>query len=151
MIYFTVAELTHTSSRLPNQPDEKSFKNLHRLVDKILDPWRETIGPIRINCAYRSRAVNAAVGGVENSKHRYGLAADCTPIGISLRAAYDALEKLKLPYQTRILYPDRNFIHVDIAFLTELLKPRKSLVSVEKGKYIKLASWDALHKGSAHA
>lgn len=47
-----------------------------RLLE-FLDRLRENIGgPLEISCAYRCPAHNAAVGGVANSQHVYGTAAD---------------------------------------------------------------------------
>ena len=52
-----------------------------RLLD-LLDRLRENIGgPIEVSCMYRCPAHNAAVGGVENSQHVLGTAADIqTPL-----------------------------------------------------------------------
>jgi hypothetical protein len=47
------------------------------LVQYFLDPLREALGrPIRVTSGYRSEAVNAAVGGSKNSRHKTGEAAD---------------------------------------------------------------------------
>ena len=72
-----VSKLAKTG--LPNTPDGEAIKNLEFLVEKILDPLRELWGaPIYVNSGYRSPAVNAAVGGVKNSQHLRGEAADIT-------------------------------------------------------------------------
>ena len=74
--YFSFAELTATSTGLPNVPTWEQVENLKYLAD-WLDDVREYFGsPIRVNCAFRSKAVNAAVGGVSTSAHLDGLAAD---------------------------------------------------------------------------
>lgn len=83
MKYFTFDELTasHTAQRLglDNTPDETAVNNLYRLVRLVLDPARQRLGmPIRVNSGYRSVALNRAVGGVRNSFHLSGRAADIT-------------------------------------------------------------------------
>ena len=79
MKHFTLKELTHTNTGLKNVPNENEISNLEWLVDNVLDPIREAYGnPITVNCAYRSVAVNDKVGGVKNSQHIKGEAADIT-------------------------------------------------------------------------
>ena len=52
-------------------------KNLTALVDNVLDPLRELYGaPIYISSGYRCAKLNKAVGGVANSQHLTGQAAD---------------------------------------------------------------------------
>lgn len=79
--FFTLSELTHsdTANRLniDNIPDFTHVDNLSRLCELVLDPTRVEIDmPIRVTSAYRSKALNKAVGGVTNSQHVKGLAAD---------------------------------------------------------------------------
>ena len=76
-IYFTPKELTTTDTGLDNTPE--SWEVVSNL--KLLGSWLDTIRmeykkPIFVNSAYRSKEVNAKVGGVETSLHRKGLAAD---------------------------------------------------------------------------
>lgn len=75
--YFTFAELTTTTTGKPNNPSTwVHISNLDTL-GLFLDAIRAEFGkPIRVNCAYRSEAVNDAVGGVKTSAHLKGLAAD---------------------------------------------------------------------------
>lgn len=75
--HFTNREMCRTSTGLDNQPSPVIEDNLIYLVQKVLEPARLKLGePIRITSGYRSPEVNAAVGGVQNSYHKYGLAAD---------------------------------------------------------------------------
>lgn len=83
--HFTVEEMTKTSQPYDNSldgiKDERNkndiLKNLIRLCTLHLEPLREAIGePIVINSGYRSKEVNAAVGGAKNSYHLLGCAAD---------------------------------------------------------------------------
>lgn len=79
--FFSLEELTasETANRLKisNNPREAEIENLHLLVRKVLDPLRCLYGkPILITSGFRSTELNAAVGGVSNSQHLFGQAAD---------------------------------------------------------------------------
>lgn len=81
MKHFTIDELcrsdTARSRGIDNTPTEEVRKNLTALVGNVLDPLREWYGkPIYVNSGYRCPALNKAVGGVANSQHLTGQAAD---------------------------------------------------------------------------
>lgn len=81
MKHFTIDELcrsdTARSRGIDNTPTEEVKRNLTELVDNVLDPLREWYGkPIYVNSGYRCPALNKAVGGVANSQHLTGQAAD---------------------------------------------------------------------------
>ena len=81
MKYFTIAEMTKsdTADRLgiDNRLPKELLTNVQRLISEVLDPLRDWYGkPIRINSGYRCEALNKAVGGVDNSYHLTGCAAD---------------------------------------------------------------------------
>lgn len=79
MKYFTIEELTRTSTGIINIPTSAAVNNLVTLVKNVLDPAREAYGaPIRVNSGYRSTELNEAVGGAKNSQHTRGEAADIT-------------------------------------------------------------------------
>ena len=81
---------------------------------------RDALGvPVRVNSGYRCPAHNASVGGVRNSKHVLGMAADlCSSAGAI--EMFDTVKKLQARGELPelgycILYKRKNFIHVDIA------------------------------------
>lgn len=81
MKHFTIKELcrSDTAARrgIKNEPSEAVKQNLTALVEHVLDPVREWYGkPIYVNSGYRCKELNAAVGGVANSQHMTGEAAD---------------------------------------------------------------------------
>ncbi len=79
MKYFSITELSTTSTGIANIPGAEEKRNLENLVAHLLDPIRERYGrPIRVNSGYRSAAVNKAIGGGKNSQHMTGEAADIT-------------------------------------------------------------------------
>ena len=81
MKYFTNSELTQSATALRlginNVPTEDIRENLRVLVDCLLDPLREMWGaPLIVTSGYRCAELNRAVGGVTNSHHLKGMAAD---------------------------------------------------------------------------
>lgn len=78
--YFKLSEFINsaTANRLgiDNIPSFEVVDNLNRLAD-YLDGIREKFGkPILVSSGYRCPMLNKAVGGVVNSQHLKGLAAD---------------------------------------------------------------------------
>ena len=81
MKYFSIAELCNsdTADRLGiiNRLPKEYLPNEQGLIDRVLDPLREWYGkPIYVNSGYRCPELNKVVGGVENSFHVSGCAAD---------------------------------------------------------------------------
>ena len=78
--YFSLAEMcasnTAKEKGIKNQPTVTEVVNLTLLCTKVLDPLRKAMGPITINSGFRCAALNKAVGGVSNSQHCKGQAAD---------------------------------------------------------------------------
>jgi len=77
---FVLSEITrsNTAKRLAisNEPKEKHIKNIKRAVTNILQPMRDSIGPVRISSGYRSSSINRAIGGSHKSQHCKGEAFD---------------------------------------------------------------------------
>jgi putative chitinase len=76
--HFTLDELTHTDHReLSNEPNESEIENIKRLA-AFLEQVKTVLGgkPVMVNSAFRSKAVNDAVGSKDTSQHRIGCAAD---------------------------------------------------------------------------
>lgn len=76
--HFTLEEMTTTQyPALQSKPALETIVHLCYLCAVILEPLREAIGkPVKINSGYRGRELNKAVGGVWNSYHLTGRAAD---------------------------------------------------------------------------
>ena len=74
-----IASSTAKRLGLDNTPNEDEKEKLKKLAIEILQPIRDAWkSPIIVNSAFRSEQVNKAVGGVKNSQHRLGEAADIT-------------------------------------------------------------------------
>jgi len=79
MKYFTIEELSKTSHKVDNKPNEEQKANMEYLINNILDKARETLGmPIKVTSGFRSVELNKKVGGAANSQHTKGEAADLT-------------------------------------------------------------------------
>lgn len=81
--YFRLEEfLTSSTARqksIENIPSWEVVEHLNELA-LFLDGLREAWGSgIRVTSGYRNEALNKAVGGVENSVHQIGYAADMVP------------------------------------------------------------------------
>lgn len=81
MKHFTIAEMvkSDTADRcgIDNRLPQALLPNVERLVREVLDPLREWYGrPIYVNSGYRCPQLNRAVGGVADSFHLTGCAAD---------------------------------------------------------------------------
>jgi hypothetical protein len=79
--YFDIKELCHSDTAnargIDNTPTDDVKENLEALIENVLDPLREWYGkPIYVNSGYRNLILNRAVGGVSNSQHVKGEAAD---------------------------------------------------------------------------
>lgn len=79
--FFTLNELTKSSTatkyHIDNSPSADIVRNLQYGVNMVLDPLRRLYGkPIIITSGYRCLELNKRVGGVANSWHTQGNAAD---------------------------------------------------------------------------
>lgn len=78
---FTLDELTASATakqlHIINAPGVDEVCNLCALVHNVLQPLRDAMGEsIKIGSGYRCPRLNKAVGGVSNSQHMKGEAAD---------------------------------------------------------------------------
>lgn len=124
--HFTLAELTHTDHRsLDNSPTQIEISNLQRLA-QFLETVKTTLGgkAVMISSAFRSKAVNDAVGSKDTSQHRLGLAADFRVPGMAPDAVVRAL--LALPYDQIIREFDA-WTHISIAD-----KPRRMALIIDR-------------------
>lgn len=72
-----IASSTAKRLGIDNTPNVQEKEKLRKLAEDILQPIRDAWkGVIVVNSGYRSEALNKAVGGVKNSQHRLGEAAD---------------------------------------------------------------------------
>ena len=78
--HFMLGEFLNLKKYPDNKPSMQVVANLTYGCLMLLEPAREAIGcPIIINSGFRTPRVNALVGGVKNSQHLVGQAADIRP------------------------------------------------------------------------
>jgi hypothetical protein len=113
--HFTLDELTHTDHRqLDNTPNETELANIQRLAE-FLEQVKTTLGgkPIMVNSAFRSKAVNDAVGSKDTSQHRLGCAADIRVPGMTPDEVVRAVIASDLPFDQIIREFDR-WTHISV-------------------------------------
>lgn len=72
-----VRSTTATRRGIDNTPPADAIENLGALCRNVLEPARLAFGaPITVTSGYRSKELNAAVGGKATSQHLRGEAAD---------------------------------------------------------------------------
>lgn len=122
---FTFDEMTASDKArelgIDNTPPAWARQNIVALVQNILDPLREAFGkPIYVTSGYRCPRLNAAVGGVANSNHMKGLAADIRATGKyqidreENRRLYDLARQLRLPVKELLWEKGGSWIHISL-------------------------------------
>ena len=100
---------------LDNTPPPEAQKAIKNLVKKLLEPLREYADcptGMHISSGYRCEELNRLVGGVANSQHLTGEAADIYTFG-SCRLL-EALQQSRLNFDQAIYYRRRGFIHLSL-------------------------------------
>jgi putative chitinase len=129
---FTLDELTHTDHReLSNEPNESETANLKRLAD-FLEQVKTVLGgkPVMVNSAFRSKAVNDAVGSKDTSQHRIGCAADIRVPGMTPDEVVRAVIASGLGYDQIIREFDR-WTHISVPN-TEANAPRRQALIIDR-------------------
>ena len=130
--HFTLAELTHTDHRtLDNTPTPGEVANLTRLA-ALLERVKIALGgkPVMVNSAFRSKAVNDAVGSKDTSQHRLGCAADIRVPGMTPRQVVEACIAAKIEFDQIILEFDA-WTHISIPNSADAI-PRNSRLIIDK-------------------
>ena len=77
--HFKLEEFLNTLKYPCNKPTTQHVINMTYGCHMLLEPARIEVGPIIINSGFRNADVNRQVGGVKNSQHLLGQAADIRP------------------------------------------------------------------------
>jgi len=127
--HFTLAELTFTEHRaFDNTPNAAQIANLNRLA-LLLEDARALLGkPLMINSAFRSKAVNTAVGSKSTSQHLLGCAADFRVPGMTPNEVVKAL--IALPYDQIIREFDA-WVHISVPSVAGTA-PRRNKLIIDK-------------------
>ena len=130
--HFTLEELTHTDHRtLDNTPNETELANIQRLAE-FLEAVKTLLGgkPIMVNSAFRSKAVNDAVGSKDTSQHRIGCAADIRVPGMTPDQVVRAIIASDLGFDQVIREFDR-WTHISVPNSVDT-SPRKQALIIDK-------------------
>ena len=130
--HFTFEELTHTDHRqLDNTPNDAELENIKRLAE-FLEELKTVLGgkPIMVNSAFRSKAVNDAVGSKDTSQHRIGCAADIRVPAMTPDQVVRAVIASDLGYDQVIREFDR-WTHISIPNQVTG-SPRKQALIIDK-------------------
>jgi len=130
--HFSLEELTITEHReYENIPNEAELANLKRLAE-FLEKVKDVLGgkPVMVNSAFRSKAVNDAVGSKDTSQHRIGCAADLRVPGMTPDEVVKAIIASGIGYDQVIREFDR-WTHISIP--NKLFdSPRKQALIIDK-------------------
>ena len=110
---FSLAEFQSKCGR--PMPDDVR-QNIQKLANSMQVLRDHLKRPVQINSAYRSSEHNAKIGGVRNSQHVLGKAADIAVVGMTTKQVAAEIEKLIASGQMLQgaigIYP--TFVHYDI-------------------------------------
>ena len=113
---FTLEELTYSriavENGLENVPSPRALQALKNLSVYLLQPLHDRYGKtIAITSGYRNETVNLLVGGVKNSQHTKGEAADCY-IAEGPETLLEILKASGLTFDQAIPYRRKKFLHL---------------------------------------
>lgn len=98
--HLELSELTRSESAkrngISNMPTPEHIENLKKLAEKVFEPIRNHFcKPIRISSGYRSKELNAKIGGADSSQHSTGEAIDIDMDGtdITNKEVFDYIKK----------------------------------------------------------
>ena len=124
-MHFTIEELcasaTAKAKGIDNKPNTQQVINLVYLAAYVLEPLRVAMGePIKISSGFRCRELNAKVGGVYNSQHVKGQAADlCIDGDLKKGKKWFNYIKDQLPFDQLICEHDASgtyWVHVSYVY-----------------------------------
>ena len=118
--HFKLGEFLNLSKYPDNKPTMQHVANMTYGCLLLLEPARQLVGPILITSGYRNPRVNTLVGGVRNSQHLQGQAADIRPQDPS--QFQRLVDFLKTCEYTDQLLTASNWLHIS---WTPFAKPRR--------------------------
>ena len=130
--HFSLEELTVTNHRsLDNTPNSSEINNLKRLAE-MLEEVKDLLDgkPIMVNSAFRSKAVNDAVGSKDTSQHRVGCAADIRVPGLTPDQVVKAIVDSPIAYD-QIIREFDSWTHISVPN-NPSGTPRKQALIIDK-------------------
>lgn len=146
--HFHLSEFARSSTAarlgIDNTIPEALIPNIRNLCEQILEPLRAHIrSPVVISSGYRCKALNKAVGGVWNSQHMTGEAADIVSSSPSPTFPREGVGKLLLltwaewikancQFDQLILEKSGNTVWLHVSCCRDATKNRKQVLIVTK-------------------
>lgn len=138
--HFALEEFTRsaTAPRLGicNEPGTDAISNLQCLCQEVLEPLREHAGvPIIVSSGFRCRRLNKAVGGVTNSQHCTGEAADIhLPDNETGREWFDYIAR-HLTFDQLIWEHTGGTVWIHVSYRREYGKNRRQVLTKQENLY----------------
>jgi len=127
----TVSEIGQRRG-LDNTPNATEIVNLVRIAS-LLEQVRKLINkPIIVNSAFRSKAVNDAVGSRDTSQHRIGCAADIRVPGMTPKEVVEACIKANIPFD-QIIEEFGSWTHISVPDSPSRPPRRQALIIDRQG------------------
>jgi zinc D-Ala-D-Ala carboxypeptidase len=127
----TVSEIGQRRG-LDNTPNATEVANLVRTAG-LLEQVRKLINkPIIVNSAFRSKAVNDAVGSRDTSQHRIGCAADIRVPGMTPKQVVEACIKANIPFD-QIIEEFGSWTHISVPDSAARPPRRQALIIDRQG------------------
>lgn len=115
---------------LNNTPNATEITNLMRTA-ALLEQVRSLINkPIIVNSAFRSKAVNDAVGSKDTSQHRIGCAADIRVPGMTPKQVVQACIDANIPYD-QIIEEFSSWTHISVPD-SAARPPRRQALTIDR-------------------
>ena len=115
---------------LDNTPNATEIANLVRTAG-LLEQVRELLKkPIIVNSAFRSKAVNDAVGSKDTSQHRIGCAADIRVPGMTPKQVVQACIDANIPFD-QIIQEFDSWTHISVPDMPSR-PPRKQALIIDR-------------------
>lgn len=118
---FVLSEVTRSNAAkrlgINNEPTETHLQNMQHLVENLIQPLRDAVGPIRISSGYRNPSLNRAIGGSRSSQHCKGEALDIQfwEMGkMNNKVIYDFILDSGLEFDQMINEFDFAWIHISL-------------------------------------
>ena len=100
---------------IPEVIPEIMWDRMEALAKNVLQPLRDLVQvPLTVNRWWADEQLNKLQGGVKNSQHTFGEAADLASPDLPVRMVFEKLIRGEIDFDQAIFYPQRGFIHVSL-------------------------------------
>lgn len=119
-----------------NMPNAEHTENLIELANKIFEPIRKHFNkPIHISSGYRSKELNAKIGGASNSQHTKGQAIDIDQG--NRKENMEIFDFIKNNLEFDQLINENGYDWVHVSYNTDGKQAKQVLDAIKEGKVTK--------------